>query len=109
MRNRFVQAVLAAALITALPLSAAADRRGGRDDRSSAGFSVSRADAESTARAEGLVEIYETKARRGVWKFEGLDAQGRKLEISVDGVTGDVVKRETYGTGSRRSRSGSDS
>jgi Peptidase propeptide and YPEB domain len=54
-------------------------------------------------------KAYETKARRGVWKFEGLDAQGRKLEISVDGVTGDVVKRETYGTGSRRSRSGSDS
>ncbi len=96
------------ALCAALAAPAHAERRGGRDDRSAAAFQVTREAAEATARAEGMVEIWETKARRGVWKFEGAMADGRKLEVSIHGQTGAVVKREIYnadGTRTRRSSS----
>jgi hypothetical protein len=108
MRNSvWVTATLAMALALAAP--AHAERRGGRDDRSAATFQVSRESAEATARAEGMVEIWETKARRGVWKFEGAMADGRKLEVSIHGQSGVVVKREVYNADGSRSRRSSSS
>lgn len=67
------------------------------DSRSSAGFDVTRDEALEIAEAEGLESVREVKARRGVWKIEGSDADGVKLEIEIDGDTGRVVKVERYG------------
>jgi hypothetical protein len=41
--------------------------------------------------------VREVKARRGVWKFEGVDADGVVIEIEIDGFSGEVVKVERYG------------
>lgn len=88
---------LALLLIAGTAVSPAFAHKGG-DDRgqSSASFSVSREQALAAARNEGLVDLWESKARRGEWKFEGADADGFKLEVSIDGHTGQVVKVERY-------------
>ncbi len=97
MNRKAITLALVAAFALAQP--ALAERRGGRDDRSASSFQISREQAEATARAEGIVDIWEVKARRGVWKFEGADVDGRKLEVSINGQTGAVVKREVYTNG----------
>lgn len=103
-----VRTLAMAALVACLPAGTALAHRGGDDSRSSSGFTVSQAEAAALAFEQGMVTIYETKARRGVWKMEGYDASGAKLEVSVDGRSGQVVKVERYGSGfgSRSSRSG---
>lgn len=88
--------VMAGAL--ALTAAGAASAHGGGDDRGSAdGFDVTRTEALDIAKAEGIVEVWEVKARRGVWEVEGADAGGAKLELEIDGDTGEVVKVERYG------------
>lgn len=76
------------------PGSASAES--GREDRSSAGFEVMRAVAIEIATAQGIEEVWEVEARRGVWKIEGADGAGVKLEVEIDGDTGDVLKMERY-------------
>ncbi|MFN7055604.1 PepSY domain-containing protein [Hyphomonas sp.] len=100
-----VRTLILAAIIAAAPAGAALAHRGGDDSRPAAGFAVTQGEAAAIARAEGMVQIYETKARRGVWKMEGVDASGIKIEVSVDGRTGEVVKVERYGPGTRHSGS----
>lgn len=108
MKLRILKSLIASALFLSIPIASHAERRGGREDRSAATFAISRETAEATARAEGMAEIWEYKARRGVWKFEGAMTDGRKLEVSINGQTGVVVKREIYNAdGSRVRRSGS--
>lgn len=69
----------------------------GDDERSVAEFEVTETQALEIAKARGLATVREVKARRGVWKFEGADADGVVIEIEIDGVTGEVVKVERYG------------
>ncbi len=69
----------------------------GDDDRAVAEFEVTETQALEVAKARGLATLREVKARRGVWKFEGTDADGVVIEIEIDGVTGEVVKVERYG------------
>lgn len=95
-RSLAATAMLAVACTSVAVLPAHA-HKGGDSSRSAAGFTVSRDAAIASARAEGMAEIREVKARRGVWKIEGFDAAGYKLEVSVDGYSGHVVKVETYG------------
>ena len=73
----------------------------GDDKRSSAGFEVTQTEAIEIAADEGIVEVREVKARRGVWKIEGTDSSGTKLEVEIDGETGEVVKRERYAGNAR--------
>ena len=69
----------------------------GDDERSVTEFEVTETQALEIAKAQGIAFVREVKARRGVWKFEGVDAEGVSLEIEIDGVTGEVVKVERYG------------
>jgi hypothetical protein len=69
----------------------------GDDDLAVAGFEVTETQALEIAKAQGIAYVREVKARRGVWKFEGVDADGVVIEIEIDGFTGDVVKVERYG------------
>ncbi|ABI78187.1 conserved domain protein [Hyphomonas neptunium ATCC 15444] len=64
------------------------------DDRSFAGFQVSRATAVDIARAQGMRDVMKVEARRGVWRVEGRDGSGQRLVVEVDGFTGAVVKVE---------------
>ena len=100
-----IRTMFLAALVAAAPAGPAFAHKGGDDSSSSASFTVTQAEATALARAEGMTQISETKARRGVWKMEGVDASGIKLEVSVDGWTGEIVKVERYGTGSSSSSS----
>lgn len=86
--------ILLAALILAGSSAAPAIAQRGGDDRSFAGFQVSRATAVDIARAQGMRDVREVKARRGVWKVEGTDANGARMEVEIDGFTGAVVKVE---------------
>lgn len=52
------------------------------DDRAVAEFEVTETQALEIAKAQGIAFVREVKARRGVWKFEGLDAEGVSLEFS---------------------------
>jgi len=86
---------LIALMIAAASVSPAlADRGRGGDDRSFAGFEVSRATAVDTARAQGMREVLKVEARRGVWRVEGRDAGGQRLVVEVDGFSGAVVRVE---------------
>ena len=109
MRRGTIRPLAATAMLavafTSVAVMPAHAHKGGDSSRSAAGFSVSREAAIASARAEGMAEIREVKARRGVWKIEGFDAGGYKLEVSVDGYSGQVVKVETYGAGGSRSSS----
>jgi uncharacterized membrane protein YkoI len=69
----------------------------GDDERAVAEFDVTETQALEIAKARGLATVREVKARRGVWKFEGADADGVVIEIEINGVTGEVVKVERYG------------
>jgi len=68
----------------------------GIDDRSAAGFDVTETQALQIAKAQGLAAVREVKARRGVWKFEGTDADGVVIEIGIDEFTGEIVRAERY-------------
>lgn len=83
--------ILFVALLVACGSAAPAIAQRG-DDRSFAGFQVSRATAVDIARAHGVRDVLEVKARKGVWKVEGRDRDGRRIEVAVDGFTGAVVK-----------------
>ena len=86
---------LIALMIAAAAVSPAlADRGRGGDDRSFAGFEISRATAVDAARAQGMREVLKVDARRGVWRVQGRDADGRRLVVEVDGFSGAVVKVE---------------
>ncbi|MFN4226442.1 MAG: PepSY domain-containing protein [Hyphomonas sp.] len=89
-------AALAVLIIAAgfAPASAGEDKA----DRDAAArrLAVSEHEAAEIAAAEGIAEIREIREKRGQWKIEGTDAEGRKVEIIIDGDTGEVVKLETY-------------
>jgi hypothetical protein len=82
-------------MIAAASVSPAlADRGRGGDERSFAGFEISRATAVDTARAQGMRDVLKVEARRGVWRVEGRDGDGQRLVVEVDGFSGTVVKVE---------------
>lgn len=85
------RACLAAFIIAGLATGPALAQRGG-DERSFAGFQVSRATAVDIARAQGVREVKQVRAQRGVWRVEGADDQGRRIVVEVDGFTGAVVR-----------------
>lgn len=94
--------LLAAALILAGAATVSAEK----DDRETARrLDVSQHEAEEIAAAEGIVDIREIEVKRGNWKIEGTDADGHKVEIVLDGYTGEILKFERYGAG----RAGDDS
>lgn len=67
------------------------------DDRSFAGFQVSRATAVDIARAQGVRDVLRVEARRGAWRIEGRDGQGQKMTVEVDGMTGAVTRVDRSG------------
>lgn len=87
--------ILAALLIAGSSAAPAIAQRG--DDRSFAGFQVSRATAVDIARAQGMREVRNVQARRGVWRVEGLDSAGSRMAVEVDGFSGAVVRVERAG------------
>jgi uncharacterized membrane protein YkoI len=45
------------------------------------------------AKGKGVVTVTELKlTKRGNWKVEGTDTQGHKIEVRIDGKTGQVEK-----------------
>lgn len=47
------------------------------------------------AKSKGVVTAKQLKlTKRGNWKVEGTDAQGHKIEVRIDGKTGQVEKVE---------------
>lgn len=68
----------------------------GDDDLAVAGFEVTETQALEIARVQAIACMREVKARRGVWNFEGVDADGVVIGIEIDGFTGDVVKVGRY-------------
>lgn len=89
-------ALLAALIIGAGFASASAGEDKVGKDGADRRLAVSEHEAAEIAAAEGVAEIREIKVKRGQWKIEGADADGRKIEILIDGDSGEVVKVETY-------------
>ncbi len=87
--------ILAALLIASSSVGPALAQRG--DDRSFAGFQVSRATAVDIARAQGMQDVLQVEARRGVWRVEGRDREGHRLVVEVDGITGAVTRVDRSG------------
>ncbi len=71
-------------------------------------ITLTHAEAIDIARANGVVEVRETRARRGLWKVEGWNADGDKIEIRMDGQSGAVVEVEIYGPFGEHHRDGYD-
>lgn len=94
--NTFVKSALAAAFVLSAAAAPAFAHGGGDDDAGRARFEVKESEAIEIAVEEGLADVREVKARRGVWKIEGTDKDGVKIEIEIDGNTGEVVKVERY-------------
>ncbi len=94
---KIVRSSILAAVLALMGAAPALDLKDDDDKRSSAGFDVTRDEALEIAEAEGLESVREVKARRGVWKIEGSDVDGVKIEIEIDGDSGRVVKVERYG------------
>lgn len=92
----FRSAALAVLIIAAGFASASAGEGKGGKDVPASRLAVSEHEAAEIAAAEGVTEIREIKVKRGQWKIEGTDADGRKVEIIIDGDSGEVVKLETY-------------
>lgn len=86
--------IIVAALLLATSSAAPAIAQRGGDDRSFAGFQVSRATAVDIARAQGVREVSHVRAQRGVWRIEGRDRDGARMVVEVDGFSGAVVKVE---------------
>lgn len=59
-------------------------------------LAVSEHEAMEIAAAEGVMEVREIKVKRGQWKIEGTDGDGHKVELIIDGDSGEVVKLERY-------------
>ncbi len=95
MTELFRSTLLAALLMLAGAGPAIAGKE--NDDRSAAGFEVTETQALKIAKAQGLASVREVKTRRGVWKFEGTDADGVVIAIGIDGFTGEIVRVERYG------------
>ncbi len=58
-------------------------------------LSVDHYRAMDIAKAKGVATVKEVKlTKRGNWKVEGADAQGRKIEVRIDGKDGRVEKVE---------------
>jgi len=49
------------------------------------------------ARAQGVQDVLRVEARRGVWRVEGRTAQGQKMVVEVDGMTGAIVRIDRSG------------
>jgi len=49
-------------------------------------------DVRNMAFAKGVVTIEEIKLDHGVWKVQGRDAGGHKIEIEVDAGSGEIVR-----------------
>jgi hypothetical protein len=94
MTELFRSTLLAALLMLA---GAGPALAGKGDGTAAAGFDIPEPQALDIAKAQGLAAVRDVKARRGVWKFAGVDDDGVDLEIEVDGFTGEVVKVERYG------------
>lgn len=90
-----------------MPMVALADRDDRRDDRSA--IVLPHSEAIEIARQNGVAEVRETRARRGMWKVEGWTAEGEKIEVRMDGQTGEVISVEIYGRSGSSSRSWDDS
>ena len=84
--------LLVAVILAGSAAAPAIAQRG--DDRSFAGFQVSRATAVDIARAQGVREVSHVRAQRGVWRIEGRDRDGARMVVEVDGFSGAVVKVE---------------
>jgi hypothetical protein len=93
MTELFRSTLLAALLM----LAGAGPAIAGKGNDAAAGFEVTEPQALEIARAQGIAAVRDVKARRGVWKFAGVDEDGVDLEVEVDGFTGEVVKVERYG------------
>ena len=87
-----IRIIVAALLLATSSAAPAIAQRG--DDRSFAGFQVSRATAVDIARAQGVREVSHVRAQRGVWRIEGRDNDGVRMVVEVDGMSGAVVKVE---------------
>lgn len=89
-------ALLAMLIIGAGFASASAGEGKGDKDGGDRRLAVSEHEAAEIAAAEGVTEIREIKVKRRQWKIEGTNEDGRKVEILIDGDSGEVVKLETY-------------
>lgn len=94
--TELLRSTLLAALLTLAGAGPAIAGKGD-DGLAVAGFEVTELQALEIARAQGIAYVREVKARRGVWKFEGVDADGVVIEIEIDGFSGEVLKVERCG------------
>lgn len=92
-----LKALLAAAALSAAGGAPALAHGSDDDSAPRSRFEVSESEALEIAAAAGMADVREVKARRGVWKIEGIDGDGVKLEIEIDGDSGEIVKSERYG------------
>jgi uncharacterized membrane protein YkoI len=84
-------------LAAVLMLAGAGPALASKGDRAAAGFEITEAQALEIARGQGIAAVRDVKARRGVWKFTGVDDDGVDLELEIDSFTGEVLKIERYG------------
>lgn len=91
-----IRSALLAVLIIGAGLASASAGEGKEDTEARQRLAVSEHEAAEIAAAEGVTEIREIKVKRGQWKIEGTNEDGRKVEIRIDGDSGEVVKFETY-------------
>jgi hypothetical protein len=51
-------------------------------------------DVRALAFDKGIVKLEEVELDDGVWDVEGLDESGHEIEMSVDAVSGEIIKLE---------------
>ena len=101
MKSHLASVVILAALATAAPAQAQSDdmspARLEQLDKQAVDLklSVKYAKAIDIAKSKGMASVKELKlTKRGNWKVEGVDAQGAKIEVRIDGKSGKVEKVE---------------
>jgi uncharacterized membrane protein YkoI len=77
--RRFLWIVLFALAAASLPAAAGAEH-------------LTIEDARNMAFDKGIVTIREIELDYGIWKSEGRDASGHKIEMEMDAASGEIVK-----------------
>jgi hypothetical protein len=96
-RRQLTAAPLALALVAGLPLAAATAPEALAQAAPSRPRNVTEATVDITAaiaaaRAAGYSAIRSAEWEDGRWEVKGTDAQGRRVELRVDAVTGAVTR-----------------
>ncbi len=80
------------ALVLALMLAAPAPFALADDERGQIEFTVTKSEAMDIARVNGMHRIDKIERDSPKWELEGCTADGREIEIDVNGQSGEIIE-----------------